>query len=58
MKLNISQVKPLLDFDGQIKKNDFVDYCVENKLFADNNKKKEDREEKPDTKRDRKVVTY
>ena len=58
MKLNISQVKPLLDFDGQIKKNDFVDYCVENKLFADNNKKKEEREEKPDTKRDRKVVDY
>jgi len=59
MKLSISQVKPLLDSDGKIKKNDFVDYCVENKLFADNNKKDEEKEEKPDTnKRDKKKTSF
>jgi len=31
--LNVAHVKPLLDPTGQIKKNDFIDYCIEAKLM-------------------------
>ena len=39
--LNLTQVQPLRDQSGQIKKNDFIDYCIEVKLLDLADKKKE-----------------
>ena len=50
-------MQPLLDQNGRIKKNDFIEYCIQVKLLdlVEKNKEgKPDKEEKLDSKKEKK----
>ena len=51
--MNIDKIKPPLDSNGQVKKTDFVDYCMEHKLLEI-----EEKEEKVDTKKEKKKEVF